>query len=254
MVNIPKITVGGLPIGVLSRQQWCQAMLTYCKQATKSQKRPFIVFSVNGQVVAKSSQDAEYRKMILQADALDADGQPLVWASRLLTRNPLPERVATTDLFGDAAKMAEANGLRFYLLGSNQKNLTIALTKIKSLYPNLIIAGHRNGYFKKHEEPSIVQHIQSVKTDVLWVGLGVPKQEEFVLRNRNALTGVSWIKTCGGLFDYFTPSIKRAPAWMQKLCLEWLFRTIQEPRKYFWRYFTTNSVAAWILLTRTKSI
>ncbi len=250
-MDIQKITLGGLPIGILSRVGWGEAMRQYCKQSPKG-KKPFVVFSVNGQVVAKCGKDKEFREMILQADALDADGQPLVIASRLLTKTPLPERVATTDFFHDAARVAEQDGLCFYLLGSTEENLQVAVAKIKSLYPELKLAGFRNGYFKREEEPAIVEEILAAKTDVLWVGLGVPRQEEFVLRNKDALTGISWIKTCGGLFDYFTPSIKRAPTWMQKLCLEWLFRTIQEPRKYFWRYFTTNGMAAWFLLTRTR--
>jgi exopolysaccharide biosynthesis WecB/TagA/CpsF family protein len=80
----------------------------------------------------------------------------------------------------------------------------------------------------------------------------VPRQEAFVVRNRERLRGVGWIKTCGGLFDYFLPTSRRAPQWMQKAGIEWLFRGAREPQKYLWRYATTNGTALWLLLTRTR--
>lgn len=190
---------------------------------------------------------------MLQADAINPDGQSLVYASRM-TSNPIPERVATTDFFHDAAKAAEEAGLKFYFLGATPDNVKIAVEAIQTLYPRLKIVGYRNGYFKQNEEAAIIKEVVKSGADVLWVGLGVPRQEAFVLRHKQALKGVGWVKTCGGLFDYFNPSLKRAPAWMRKSGLEWLFRTIQEPRKYFWRYFTTNGIAAWLLLTQTRDI
>lgn len=239
-----------MAVDVLSRREWAERMVNCCKRGKRA--IPFLHFSVNGQVLAACASDPEVKRLNDFADGRNADGQPLVIASRLLTSNPLPERVATTDFFHDAAAAAEREGVSFYFLASTQENIEIAIGAIRQRYPKLKIAGYRNGYVKPEEETGVVREIVNSGADVLWVGMGVPRQLEFVVRNREALAGVKWIKPCGGLFDYFSPRIKRAPLWMQRFGLEWLFRTIQEPNKYFWRYLTTNGLAAWLLLTKTR--
>ena len=246
-----QIYVGGVVIDVLSRQEWAQRMVATCQSSAASV--PFVHFSVNGQTIALYARSAAYKKLMDAADGRDGDGQSVVMASRLRTSTPLPERVATTDFFHDAARAAQDAGLSFFFLGSNKGNIEIAVQSIRKSYPKLIISGYRNGYFSAEDEPALIRAILEAHTDVLWVGMGSPRQEEFVMRNLAALRGVKWIKTCGGLFDYFSPCIKRAPLWMQTMGLEWLFRTIQEPRKYFRRYLTTNGLALWLLLTKTKN-
>lgn len=257
MMNVqplPLVQVGGLRVGVLSRAAWAQRMVADCLARRGKQLPPLVSFSVNGQVVANAWRQPEYRAMLEQADYRDADGQPLVVMSRCLTRSPLPERVATTDFFHDACAAAEAAGLRFYLLGTTPENLAVAVARIRALYPKLQLVGTRHGFVQLEEEASVIEEILATQPDVLWVGMGVPRQENFALRNRKALAGIGWVKTCGGLFDYFTPQVKRAPRWMQQAGLEWLFRTIQEPKKYAWRYLTTNPLALWLLLTRTRDL
>lgn len=247
------VTVGGIPILPLARVDWAHLMVRTCLTVRETPAAGcFVVFSANGQVVALSRRDRSYRDLLRQADAIDADGQPMVIASRIFLRDPLPERTATTDLFHDAAQAACRHGLRFYLLGATAENIEIAVAAISRRYPALQIAGWRNGYFAEADEAAICADIVAASTDVLWVGLGVPRQEAFVVRNRHRLRGVGWVKTCGGLFDYFHPSSRRAPLWMQKAGLEWLFRAAREPKKYLWRYATTNGAALWLLLTRTR--
>jgi N-acetylglucosaminyldiphosphoundecaprenol N-acetyl-beta-D-mannosaminyltransferase len=242
----PPITVGGLPIRPLTRSAWARLMVSTCLAARATPATgSFAVFFVNGQVLALSHRDKSYRALLVQADALDADGRQLLLAT------PLPERAATTDLFHDAARAACVHGLRFYFLGATAENIEIAVATISRQYPALQIAGWRNGYFRETDEAAICAAIVAASTDVLWVGLGVPHQEAFVVRNRERLRGVGWIKTCGGLFDYFQPTSRRAPQWMQKAGIEWMFRAAREPRKYLWRYATTNGTALWLLLTRT---
>jgi len=251
--ELPISHVGGLPIGALTKAEWAEYMMRHCLETRHDAERiPIVGFSVNGQVLARYARDPSYAKLIETADNLDADGQPLVFASRCLLRHPLPERVATTDFFHTAAAYAEKCGVRFFLLGANEKNIATAIAAIRERYPRLSIAGYRNGYFNRNEEAAVIKAIVAAGTDVLWVGLGTPLQEEFAIRNKVALKGVGWVKTCGGLFDYFSPEIKRAPKWVQSIGLEWLFRTIQEPRKYFWRYLATNPIALYLLLTKTR--
>jgi exopolysaccharide biosynthesis WecB/TagA/CpsF family protein len=246
------VTVGGLPITPLSRTGWAQLMVDVCLHARRRPGTPpFVVISANGQVLALAHRDAGFRAILDKAGAIDADGQPLVHASRIFARAPLPERCATTDLFHDAADAAAASGLSFYFLGATAENVGRAVAAVRAQHPRLAIAGFRNGYFGESEEAQICSDIVDAGTDVLWVGLGVPRQEAFVARNREALRGVGWIKTCGGLFDHMQPGSRRAPPWMQSAGLEWAFRAAREPRKLLWRYLTTNGTALWLLATRT---
>jgi len=252
LASAKRIVVGGVRIDVLSRQEWADSIIAHCKARDGASRRPRIIFAANGQVLALHAFDPEFRALFQHADAVTADGQPLVWASRL-TRLPLPERTATTDLFHDIARAAEKAQVSFFLLGATDISNANAESRIRAQYPGLTIAGHRNGFFSADEEREMVAMINLAKPDVLWVGLGARKQAEFVVRTIASLQDVGCVITCGGLFDYFMPGIRRAPLWMQDLSLEWLFRAWQEPRKYVWRYFITNPLAVFLLLTRTRS-
>lgn len=122
--ELPISHVGGLPIGALTKAEWAEYMMRHCLETRHDAERiPIVGFSVNGQVLARYARDPSYAKLIETADNLDADGQPLVIASRCLLRHPLPERVATTDFFHTAAAYAEKCGVRFFLLGANEKIL-----------------------------------------------------------------------------------------------------------------------------------
>ena len=246
------VVVGGISIGVHSRQAWAEQIVHDVAPRNRVGRRPKLVYAANGQVLYLYATDRVFREQFKQADAVTADGQPIVWASRL-TRSPLPERAATTDLFHDVAKSAQREGRSLFLLGSSEQNNANAEKRIREQYPELRIAGRRNGYFSREEEAEVVETLRELKPDLLWVGLGAKMQVEFVSRNAALLDGVGCIVTCGGLFDYFSPDIKRAPLWMQNHSLEWLFRTWQEPRKYLVRYLVTNMVATFLLLTRTET-
>lgn len=243
------VILGGLPITKLDRRQWVEYIIKCCSEPSNAEPRT--IFSANGQIIALAHKNPEFRHALLKGTVIDADGQSLVLASRILFKQPLTERVATTDTFHDAALAAELTGTSFFLLGATPKNIERAVDNIRLRYPRLRIAGFRNGYFDQTEEARICRQIQNARPDVLWVGLGAPKQELFVTRNIKNLKGISVIKTCGGLFDHLQPNARRAPIWMQRAGLEWLYRTHQEPRKFLWRYMTTNWLAAWLLLTKS---
>jgi len=251
--GVPRVVVGGICVDALSRKEWSERIVEFCLAKRAPDQLPMITFAANGQVIALYATNASFRYHFNKADAINADGQPMVWASRMTTC-PLPERAATTDLFHDVARAAELKDLSFYLLGATEKSNCIAASRIQETYPSLRIVGRRNGYFSVTEETEIVDQIRAVKPDILWVGMGVGRQEQFVTRNVVRLSGVQWVLTCGGLLDYFTDEVKRAPKWVQEHSLEWLFRTWQEPQKYLLRYVCTNPIAAWLLLTRTRSL
>jgi N-acetylglucosaminyldiphosphoundecaprenol N-acetyl-beta-D-mannosaminyltransferase len=212
---------------------------------------PRILVASNGMVIAKFHRDPAFRALILQAHVIDADGMPLVLASRLLCRAPLAERIATTDFIHDAARAAMATGMRFYFLGGRPGIAQQAAHRLQRAHPGLQIAGARDGYFGQHEEAAICAEVRQRRTDVLWVGLGSPRQEAFVIGNRRRLGGLTWLRTCGGLFDHLAGRFKRAPSWVQLAGLEWMYRAWQEPLRLGPRYISTNPVAAYHLLTKT---
>ena len=248
-----EVTVGGLVTACLSRDGLVRMMLQDCLDArTQENPHPKLVFASNGHAIALAAQDEAFRFTFEQADIIHADGQAAVFASRLLTKTPIPERSATTDFIHDASKLAVEHGLRFFLLGATEEANAEAARVLRETYPGLQIVGRRHGYFGKDEEDEICDEINLTQPDVIWVGLSVPTEYEFAVRNKTRLRA-GWLVTCGGCYNFVTGAYKRAPYWMQASGLEWLFRLGLEPRRLFWRYAVTNPLAMFLLLTRTNS-
>lgn len=245
--------IGGLPTVGVSRSDLAQMMVFDCLSARSSSGKqlPKLVFSSNGQGVALANTDSEFRDVMLGANWIHADGQSVVAASRF-TKLPLPERVATTDFFHDAAKAAEKAGLSFYFLGANERQNAAAVDQVRKLYPELQIAGRRNGFFRADEEAGICAEIVASGADILWVALGKPLQEQWCVRNKDILTGVGWIKTCGGLYEFLAGEAPRAPIWMQNAGFEWLYRAIRDPSRLAFRYLKTNPLSFYFLLRHTQ--
>jgi N-acetylglucosaminyldiphosphoundecaprenol N-acetyl-beta-D-mannosaminyltransferase len=228
-------------------------MLHDCLDARADAGRlPKLVFASNGHAIALAAQDEAFRSTLQQADIIHADGQAAVFASRM-TKTPIPERSATTDFIHDAAAMAAEHGLRFFLLGATEEANAEAARVLAATYPGLQIVGRRHGYFGRADEEDICDEINLTQPDVIWVGLSVPLEYEFAVRNKGRLRA-GWLVTCGGCYNFVTGAYKRAPAWMQAAGLEWLFRLIKEPKRLFWRYAVTNPLAIFLLLTRTSSL
>jgi N-acetylglucosaminyldiphosphoundecaprenol N-acetyl-beta-D-mannosaminyltransferase len=246
-----RVTVGGVATDCVSRQQMGRLMVGDCLAARRAPRKPKLVFAANGHAVAMAGTNAKFAKTFQAADIVHADGAPVVFASRL-TDAPIPERSATTDFLHDAAEMAEAHGLKFFLLGATEAVNAACAATLAASYPKLGIAGRRHGFFKPKDEAAICDEINASGADVLWVGLGVPLEYEFCARNRDRLKA-GWIVTCGGCFNFAAGAYKRAPDWMQRAGLEWLYRLWREPRRLFWRYAVTNPLAVFLLLTRTRA-
>jgi exopolysaccharide biosynthesis WecB/TagA/CpsF family protein len=247
-----RIVIGGIPTTRLSRAELAERMSQDCRMARAGTlAQPRIVSSSNGFVIALYHQRGELYDAFQEVDIVDADGMPLVMAARLLCEHPLKERVATTDFIHDAAAVAVRDGLNFYFLGAKPGVGERAAEHFRQRHPGLRIAGVRHGYFDRSGEPAICEEIRAARTDVLWLGLGTPAQELFAVRNRARLAGLGWIRTCGGLFDHYDGTSRRAPGWMQSAGLEWLFRAAREPGRLGVRYLRTNPVAVYHLATKT---
>ncbi|WP_246498928.1 WecB/TagA/CpsF family glycosyltransferase [Microvirga soli] len=245
------VRVGGIHTACLTKSELVGRMIDDCYAARGGTLLPKLVFASNGSVIARYHKEPSFKALVDQADIIDADGMPLIHASRILASIPLPERIATTDFVIDASEAAISSGLRFYFLGGREEDSCRAYDYFTERFPGLKLVGRRNGYFQQGEEASICEEIRYNGVDVLWVGLGSPLQESFAVRNRSRLQGVGWIRTCGGLLDYYSGRSPRAPLWMQKAALEWLFRSVLEPRRLGSRYLRTNVPALYHLLTKT---
>jgi exopolysaccharide biosynthesis WecB/TagA/CpsF family protein len=208
--------------------------------------------SINGEVIARANMDRTIAALFAPADQILADGQPLVLASRWLCRAPLPERVATTDLFHDVARLAEESGSTFYMLGADDTENRRAVAAVRAAYPRLRIVGHSHGYLGGAALDAKLAEINRLAPDILWLGLGVPLEQTFVRDHADRLPNVGLIKTSGGLFNFLSGKNRRAPRWMQRAGFEWLWRALLEPRRLFWRYLTTNPRALYAILRYSK--
>lgn len=166
-----------------------------------------------------------------------ADGQPLVWASKLLG-HPLPERVAGIDVVDRVCFRAMQAGIPVFLLGSTEENIRVAAEKLRVKFPGLDVK-HHDGYFSAAECPAISSMVARSGARVLFVGMGVPRQEYFIADQWESL-GVDVAIGVGGSFEVISGHLTRAPLWMQKFGMEWIHRLMQEPARLFPRYFTTG--------------
>jgi N-acetylglucosaminyldiphosphoundecaprenol N-acetyl-beta-D-mannosaminyltransferase len=194
--------------------------------------------AINAAKLVAMRDDAELREIVGRCDLVTADGQAVVWASRLLG-DALPERVAGIDLMESLLDRAEQRGFRVYFLGARAEVLTTAVERIRERHPALQVAGLRDGYFDADEEAAVADEIRAARADLLFVAMPSPAKEYFLGR-RGAALGVPFVMGVGGSIDVMAGLTRRAPVLMQRTGLEWLFRLAQEPRRMFKRYLVTN--------------
>ncbi|MBR0870347.1 WecB/TagA/CpsF family glycosyltransferase [Bradyrhizobium tropiciagri] len=249
--DVIRASVGGLRLAVLDCEQTASFMVDTVYPQRRVD-RPLYLTSANGEVLSRCSSEPITDRLFRAADLINADGQPLVIVSRLRSPNPLPERVATTDLFHVVARKAEELGLTFYMFGADEAENATAVANVRRAYPDLKIVGQSHGYLRGDALRAKVDEINELAPDFLWVALGVPYEQAFVDKYMPRLGKVGVIKTSGGLFNFLSGSRSRAPQWMQAVGLEWAWRLWLEPRRLFWRYLTTNPHALYLLFNKTR--
>jgi exopolysaccharide biosynthesis WecB/TagA/CpsF family protein len=250
--KVPRISLGGLRLAVLDIEQTANFMIEMVFPERRV-NRPLYLTSANGEVLARCSTEPMTGRLFRAADLINADGQPLVAVSRFRSSTPLPERVATTDLFHVVARKAQAARLTFYMFGADEEENAAAVANIRKMYPDLKIVGRSHGYLRGDALRAKVDEINMLAPDYLWVALGVPYEQSFVEEFTPRLTNVGIIKTAGGLFNFLSGSRVRAPGWMQTAGLEWVWRIWLEPRRLFWRYLSTNPRALFLLFNKGRS-
>lgn len=200
-------------------------------------KRPKVIFTPNTEVVMIARNNDELKNIINQADMIVPDGVGLVHASRI-KKNQLPERVTGFDLSVELLKIANEKGYSLFVLGGQEGVAEEAILNITVEYPNIRIAGYNHGYFKgahigqggHEEELKVIDKINKSQPDILFVGLGVPKQEIWINENLDKLECKVVIGN-GGTVDVLAGRVPRAPEIFQKLGLEWFYRLIKEPKR-----------------------
>ena len=229
-----KAILFGVPIDNLTLEETVGRVETMIREGGTHQH-----VVVNVDKIVKLQRDPELRKAVLSCDLINADGQPIVWASRFL-QHPIKERVTGVDLFDSLVARCAEKGYRPYLLGARQEIVERVVEVLKQRHPALKIAGYRNGYWQPAEEAEVVQGIKRTQPQMLFVAMGSPKKEIF-LNKWKAELQTPFVMGVGGTFDVVAGLVKRAPRWMQECGLEWFFRLIQEPRRLLLRYLVTNS-------------
>jgi N-acetylglucosaminyldiphosphoundecaprenol N-acetyl-beta-D-mannosaminyltransferase len=207
-------------------------------QAAVEQGDHLSIGVVNAAKIVTMQRDRQLREAVAGCGMVLADGQSVVWASRML-RAPLPERVAGVDLFFKLLAEASQRGHRAFFLGARPDVLATMLDEVARRFPGLKIAGARDGYFQPEDEPQVAEEIERSGADLLFVGMSSPRKELFLSRWGPA-TQARVVHGVGGSFDVLAGVTKRAPVRWQRIGLEWLYRLLQEPRRLGPRYLKTN--------------
>lgn len=234
VLNTPALReVMGLPISICAMDD---AVAFLC--AASEAEEPVSVTYLNPDCVNNAFADRSLGEIYRGFDAVLADGIGVVWAAKKLGIN-IPERCAVTDLFPLFLKESEKNGTRLFFLGAADGTTESMISKLLEQFPDLQIAGCRNGYFSGNEENSVVDQINLSSPDAVLIGMGAPRQEKWLVKNRFKIDApLCWC--VGGLFDFYSGNVSRAPRWIINIHMEWLYRMLMEPGRMWKRYIIGN--------------
>jgi len=233
--------IGGVPIDSVDLDQAVERAMEAVAAKSFSQ-----LCTVNLDFLVNARRDPATRALLRNSELNLADGAPVVWLGRLLGSR-LPGRVAGSDLVPRLAASAAAAGAGIFFLGGEDGNATAAAERLAARFPGLAVAGvyePARAALDDMDDDDIIRRVEQSGADILLVALGHPKQDKWIARNRDRLP-VSVAIGVGCTFDLIAGRRTRAPRWMQRTGLEWLFRVVHEPSRLGIRYF----VDAWCLLT-----
>lgn len=244
---IPTCNILGVNIAAIN-MEW---LLRYLDKNIDDIKGDYICVS-NVHTTVTSYEDASY--CAVQNGGLMAipDGGPLSTIGKKRGYENMA-RITGPDLMGKIFEISSEKGYRHYFYGSKNETLELLTQKLKHQYPGIQIIGMYSPPFRpltEEEDKEVIERINKTKPDFVWVGLGAPKQEKWMAAHQGKIEGL--MLGVGAGFDYYAGNIKRAPIWMQKSNLEWLYRLIQDPKRLFKRYWSTNIKFVWNAVIRGK--
>jgi N-acetylglucosaminyldiphosphoundecaprenol N-acetyl-beta-D-mannosaminyltransferase len=201
--------------------------------------------SLNALKVVEARKDSQTRELLNHFDLITPDGMSIVWGMRILGRGKC-EQVAGVELMSRLLEKGARRNWGFFLLGARPEVAEVLASRVERAFPGSRVVGVHHGYFAPAEEAQIVRTIHQSEANVLFVGMPSPKKERFLIDHKEEL-GVPFSMGVGGGLDLLAGKTRRAPRWMRRSGLEWLYRVIQEPRRLAGRYFVTNLRFAGIL-------
>ena len=210
-------------------------------------KKNCMIFTPNAALLVWSQKDQFLREVYNSSDILTVDGMAIYYAMHIMG-TPVKESLSASLLFYPILELSQQKGYGIYLVGAKEEILQKTVDNICEQYSGIQISGYHHGYFDPENPPEeLIQDIQDKKPDILLIGMSSPHKEKFVVSNMDKMN-VPVSLGVGGMFDIAAGVTKFAPEWMRMMCLEWFYRLIQEPRRMWKRYLTTNSIFLWLCL------
>ena len=219
-----KIDILGVKVDSVTMAQAVAQVESYMDE-----RKNVLIATANAEMIMRATHDEELKNILNDAALVVPDGAGTVWAAHHLGYE-MPERVAGFDLAQELMRIAPSKKQKVFFFGSAPGVAEKAKAKAEELYPGIEIVGTRDGYFKPEDEPAIIEEIKAAQPDLLLAALGVPKQEKWLNAHLKEL-GVPVAIGVGGTLDVMAGVMKRAPYWMQKAKLEWLFRGLLQPKR-----------------------
>ena len=245
--SIPTVNILGVDIAAIN-MKW---LLSFTRKHIKDLSGDYICVS-NVHTTVTSYEDASYRNVQNGGIMAIPDGGPLSTVGRKRGAKKMA-RTTGPSYMGEILKISVEQGWKHYFYGSTQETLDKLKVELEKSYPGLQIVGMYSPPFRPlsaEEDQDIVEAINLASPDFLWIGLGAPKQEKWMAAHQGKVKGL--MVGVGAAFDYYAGNIKRAPGWMQKMNLEWLYRLMQDPKRLWKRYVSTNSKFIWNAMVRGK--
>lgn len=222
--NVPKVNIFNVPFSNMTMPD----TVSYLIQKVEDGRQQHVI-TANPIMVMSAMKDKAMMKVMHQADLIVADGAGVIWASQQ-AGEPIVERVAGIELMHNLLNAGEKRHWNVYLLGTNAETIAQAAETLQLRYPQIRIVGYRDGFFTEKEDAAVIDVINALHPDLLFVARGAHNQEPWIAKHRAKLNA-KLIMGVGGSFDVISGKLNRAPKWMQKAKLEWLFRLIQEPKR-----------------------
>jgi len=240
----PRVSVAGCPIDPLTFAETLARIERLISAGTPTQH-----CVVNAHKAVLMERDLRLREIVSGCALVNADGQSIVWAARILGQ-PLPERVTGIDLFQALLQLAADRGYGVYFLGAKPAVVEKVVARARREHARLRICGWRHGYWTDDEVGDLIAAVRTSNADLLFLGIPSPRKEYWLAEHLQAL-GVPFCMGVGGSFDVYAGEVKRAPRWMQRTGLEWVFRFAQEPGR-MWRRYLLGNLSFLLLVLRYR--
>lgn len=230
--DFPTVNILGFPVARLDMAQVIGRIDEAIQKRSQRPGKTLHIITANAEILYRAHTDPEAAKLLKEADLITPDGIGTVKASKWLG-GPVPGRVTGIDLLWRLTEIADEKGWSIYMLGAAEETVSAAVKVLQGKWPKLNLAGWHNGYFKPEERPAIIRGVLEAKPDILFVALGFPGQDLFIREMiQTADPGMPAVSIgVGGSFDAVSGTVKRAPEWVQKLGIEWVYRFAQNPKR-----------------------